>query len=602
MRQISSTTKKREISWSKALFKKLLNLNSKEADFSADEGDNNSDSDPEDEEEEEQDNMSEGLFCKLRRRNSETLRAQYIDAKDVRICIGTWNVGGKVPHSDLDIEEWIDTNEPADIYVLGIQEIVPLNAGNIFGAEDSSPVPRWEALIREVLNKVRKTKPRYKCYSGPPSPSRFKPSDDIPAIVEELLYETDSDSDNGRIHPLNDVQNMNDDFRLEEVSNFPSMKRLDRCRGFSLIDCEAIPETSTAHQKILTKTLSSSERIGLAWPEQPLDLLAKCALDSPKSFRSTSLKACRSFKSALGDHKESVDFGSIPVFDLCTPLRREKISSFVRIISKQMVGIFISIWVRRSLRKHIQNLKVSTVKVGAMGYIGNKGSVSVSMSIYQTQFCFICAHLSSGEKNGDELRRNADVQEIHRRTRFIGLPNSIKNHEKIFWFGDLNYRLNLPYKSVHNLISAKKWSELFEKDQLKREFRKGGLFDGWKEGVINFPPTYKYAVNSENYIEEDSKSGRRSPAWCDRILASGKGIKLMSYRRSKLKVSDHRPVTATFLAEVEVFSHRKLQRALTLTDAEIDEGKIIKGIDFAVGMGRLILGEEISQWEHLKAS
>ncbi|KAK8935719.1 Type I inositol 1,4,5-trisphosphate 5-phosphatase 1 [Platanthera zijinensis] len=600
MRQIWSTTKKQgEISWSKAIFKKLLHLNTKKADFSADEGDSNADSDEEDEE---QDDIPEGHFGKLRRSNSETLRSHYIDSKDVRICIGTWNVGGKVPHCDLDIEEWIDTNEPADIYVLGMQEIVPLNAGNIFGPEHSSPVLRWEALIREILNKVRKTKPKYKCYTGPTSPSRFKPSDDFPAIVEELLYETDTDGDNGRIHPLNEVQNMTDDFRNDEISNFPSMKRLNRCHGFSLIDCDAIPETSTSHQKILTKTLSSSERIGLAWPEQPLDLLAKCALDSPKSFRSKSLKTYRSVKSAFGDHKESVDFGSIPKFDLYAPLRRKKISSFVRIISKQMVGIYISIWVRRSLQKHIQNLKVSTVGVGAMGYIGNKGSISVSMSIYQTQFCFICTHLSSGEKNGDELRRKADVQEIHRRTRFIGLPNSIKNHEKIFWFGDLNYRLNLPYKSVHNLISAKKWSELFEKDQLKREFRKGGLFDGWKEGIINFPPTYKYGFNSENYIEEDSKSGRRSPAWCDRILAFGNGIKLISYRRSDLKVSDHRPVTATFLSEVEIFSHRKLQKALSLTDAEIDEGKIIEDIDFAVGLGGLILGEEISQWEHLKAS
>ncbi|KAK8956458.1 Type I inositol 1,4,5-trisphosphate 5-phosphatase 1 [Platanthera guangdongensis] len=601
MRQIWSTTKKQgEISWSKAIFKKLLHLNTKKADFSADEGDSNADSDEEDEEDEEQDDIPEGHFGKLRRSNSETLRSHYIDSKDVRICIGTWNVGGKVPHCDLDIEEWIDTNEPADIYVLGMQEIVPLNAGNIFGPEHSSPVPRWEALIREILNKVRKTKPKYKCYTGPTSPSRLKPSDDFPAIVEELLYETDTDSDNGRIHPLNEVQNITDDFINDEISNFPSMKRLNRCHGFSLMDCDAIPETS--HQKILTKTLSSSERIGLAWPEQPLDLLAKCALDSPKSFRSKSLKTYRSVKSAIGDHKESVDFGSISKFDLYAPLRRKKISSFVRIISKQMVGIYISIWVRRSLQKHIQNLKVSTVGVGAMGYIGNKGSISVSMSIYQTQFCFICTHLSSGEKNGDELRRKADVQEIHRRTRFIGLPNSIKNHEKIFWFGDLNYRLNLPYKSVHNLISAKKWSELFEKDQLKQEFRKGGLFDGWKEGIINFPPTYKYGFNSENYIEEDSKSGRRSPAWCDRILAFGNGIKLMSYRRSDLKVSDHRPVTATFLSEVEIFSHRKLQKALSLTDAEIDEGKIIEDIDFAVGMGGLMLAEEISQWEHLKAS
>lgn len=63
-----------------------------------------------------------------------------------------------------------------------------------------------------------------------------------------------------------------------------------------------------------------------------------------------------------------------------------------------------------------------------------QGSVSVSMSIYQTLFCFLCTHLTAGEKECDELKRNADVHEIHRRTHFhsfsgIGLPKSIHDHE-----------------------------------------------------------------------------------------------------------------------------------------------------------------------------
>lgn len=36
-----------------------------------------------------------------------------------RICAGTWNVGGRVPPADLNIDGWLDTVEPADIYVLG---------------------------------------------------------------------------------------------------------------------------------------------------------------------------------------------------------------------------------------------------------------------------------------------------------------------------------------------------------------------------------------------------------------------------------------------------------------------------------------------------
>ena len=62
-----------------------------------------------------------------------------------------------------------------------------------------------------------------------------------------------------------------------------------------------------------------------------------------------------------------------------------------------------------------------------MGYLGNKGSVSVSMSIEGTSFCFIAAHLASGEKKGDEGRRNHQVSEIFRRTTFPRLPEDDDN-------------------------------------------------------------------------------------------------------------------------------------------------------------------------------
>ena len=51
----------------------------------------------------------------------------------------------------------------------------------------------------------------------------------------------------------------------------------------------------------------------------------------------------------------------LPEIDLEALIKRKRRSPYVRIVSKQMVGIFITVWVRRSLRKQIQNLKVSTV-------------------------------------------------------------------------------------------------------------------------------------------------------------------------------------------------------------------------------------------------
>lgn len=68
-------------------------------------------------------------------------------------------------------------------------------------------------------------------------------------------------------------------------------------------------------------------------------------------------------------------------------------------------------------------------------------------------------------------------------------------------------------------------------------------------------------------------------------------MKLLKYRRSELTLSDHRPVTAVYSAEVEVFCHRKLQKALTLTNAEIEDEEIMSDFDFEVGMGNVRPGE-----------
>ncbi|XP_059452921.1 type IV inositol polyphosphate 5-phosphatase 3 isoform X2 [Corylus avellana] len=632
--------------WPKVVMRKWLNISADDSEFSADEDDYNENSSSDSDSEAEgfsqrgrqfscRGNKGDGaqvdhndtLPWVRRRRNSETFRAQYINTEELRICVGTWNVGGKLPPDDLDIDDWLDIDEPADIYVLGLQEIVPLNAGNIFGAEDDRPVPRWENIIRETLNRIQPKAIKIKCFSDPPSPSKFKPSDDAPDIEEEMLLESDSDVGE-EVHPLDDEPNVFDESKDGPITEknayvnsgvldcsgsaklempgeqelerqVSASKRLERLNCLRTEGSEDVKASVAQSSGKLTKMLSGSERIGLSWPERPLNLLSQRVLERPNSFRtiksfkaSKSFGPYRSFKLTANEVPSQVAlFAEI---DLELLLKRKRRSSFVRIVSKQMVGVFLTIWVRRSLRRHIHNLKVSTVGVGVMGYIGNKGSISVSMSIYQTLFCFICTHLTSGEKDGDELKRNADVREIHRRTHFhspsdIGLPRSILDHERIIWLGDLNYRINLSYEKTRELISRMRWSELVERDQL----RKGRAFDGWSEGPLNFPPTYKYEINSEKYYGEDPKAGRRTPAWCDRILSHGKGMRLLSYRRIELKLSDHRPVMATYMAEVEVFSPRKLQRALTVTDAEIENEDDIADMGTDVGMSRFRLEEDI---------
>ncbi|KAJ0590772.1 putative inositol-polyphosphate 5-phosphatase [Helianthus annuus] len=36
-----------------------------------------------------------------------------------RMTVGTWIVAGRIPDEDLEIDEWLCMDQPADIYILG---------------------------------------------------------------------------------------------------------------------------------------------------------------------------------------------------------------------------------------------------------------------------------------------------------------------------------------------------------------------------------------------------------------------------------------------------------------------------------------------------
>ncbi|XP_042479902.1 type IV inositol polyphosphate 5-phosphatase 9-like [Macadamia integrifolia] len=240
-------------------------------------------------------------------------------------------------------------------------------------------------------------------------------------------------------------------------------------------------------------------------------------------------------------------------------------SDFQCIISKQMVGIFISVWIRSDTREYIRNPNVSCVGCGIMGCLGNKGSVSVRFSFHETSFCFVCCHLASGEKEGDEKHRNSNATEILSRTKFprgpsLDLPRTILDHNRIILLGDLNYRISLPEAMTQSFVEKGDWNSLLENDQLRQELMEGQVFEGWHEGVIQFAPTYKYCPNSNVYYGcGQGKKGekKRAPAWCDRILWFGKGLRQNQYSRSESMLSDHRPIRAIFTAEVEVLRTSK---------------------------------------------
>ncbi|KAI5580000.1 hypothetical protein BDE02_08G126800 [Populus trichocarpa] len=259
----------------------------------------------------------------------------------------------------------------------------------------------------------------------------------------------------------------------------------------------------------------------------------------------------RTQKTSFNEDEKAVFESSIP-------------EDFRCVICKQMVGILISVWIRSDLRPYVRHPSVSCVGCGIMG-LGNKGSVSVRFRLHETSFCFVCSHLASGGREGDEKLRNSDVAEIFSRTSFhrrpsLDLPRNILDHDRVILLGDLNYRVSLPEATTRLLVDRKEWNALLDNDQLRMGLVNGQVFEGWHEGLIKFAPTYKYCLKSNVYFgcAEGQRGGKwRAPAWCDRIIWHGEGLKQHLYTRGESNLSDHRPVKAMFTAEVQVSSTLK---------------------------------------------
>ena len=110
-------------------------------------------------------------------------------------------------------------------------------------------------------------------------------------------------------------------------------------------------------------------------------------------------------------------------------------------------------------------------------------------------------------------------------------------------------------EDVIDLVKKQKYSDLLTCDQLVQEQSAGNVFQEFREGTINFAPTYKYDLFSDDY---DTSEKCRVPAYCDRILFTRRKPggtcpprgwsdgDIVSYTRADLKQSDHRPVLAVF--------------------------------------------------------
>ncbi|GAB2268032.1 hypothetical protein Dimus_003009 [Dionaea muscipula] len=298
---------------------------------------------------------------------------------------------------------------------LRLHEIVPLNAGNVLVIEDSEPAARWLSLINQSLNKCSTTVTN--------------------SLHHKASCKSRSTTSSGSIFFQK--------YSLKAVSN---QFRTESKRRLKICNCSSSSELERKNSR---------------------DSCFRC---QPSYFTDEDLSS---------EEEEGTSGMVIP--EVLTSSSSSSSSGYMMkyglVASKQMVGIFLTIWVKSELVQHISHMRTSCISRGIMG-LGNKGCISVSLSLYKTSFCFICSHLASGEKEGDELRRNLDVIEILKNTQFprrckvpnSGVPDRIIDHDRIIWLGDLNYRIALNYAETRKLLEGNDWDTLLSKDQLAIAF------------------------------------------------------------------------------------------------------------------------------------
>ncbi|KAK7524254.1 phosphatase family protein-like protein [Phyllosticta citriasiana] len=237
------------------------------------------------------------------------------------------------------------------------------------------------------------------------------------------------------------------------------------------------------------------------------------------------------------------------------------------VAEQQLIGLLLLVFASPSVAPEVRSVSTASVGTGLMGYMGNKGGVAARIVLGETtRLVFINSHLAAGADKTALERRNWDAAQVASRAKFDPIVDSMGvshvNSESLgeedfaFWFGDLNYRLEgMPGNDVRRLLmlharneyddDAESTSEsvdpddvlkpeplppsldpaslqatldsLLPHDELRQQQKaKKAFHDGWREGDIDFLPTYKYDVGTVGVF--DSSEKRRCPSWCDRIL------------------------------------------------------------------------------------
>ncbi|CAE1280019.1 SHIP2 [Acanthosepion pharaonis] len=222
-------------------------------------------------------------------------------------------------------------------------------------------------------------------------------------------------------------------------------------------------------------------------------------------------------------------------------------------------GIRLVIMTKPEHQHRISHLEHSSVKTGIANALGNKGAVAISMYFNGTSFCFINTHLASRSER--LARRNQNYRDIIKGLslgqKHLNVFDVTNQFHHVFWFGDLNYRVEENIQCVLNKLRDGDIDSLLELDQLKMAQDCKDAFVGFREEPITFLPTYRMERGAKgklvyNWRKVKKTTGDRInvPSWCDRVMwrsYPGTFIENIAYGcADEIVSSDHRPLFSSF--------------------------------------------------------
>ncbi|XP_069120497.1 phosphatidylinositol polyphosphate 5-phosphatase type IV-like isoform X2 [Argopecten irradians] len=234
-------------------------------------------------------------------------------------------------------------------------------------------------------------------------------------------------------------------------------------------------------------------------------------------------------------------------------------------------SLHLAIFIRRDLIWFCSEPEEDQVTTRAVTMVKTKGAVAVSFTFFGTSFLFINSHFASNRStHSDSGKLKERINDFQKINTSLKLPKTASGSQSnlqgpattkfdsVFWFGDLNFRLEKGRHTVEDLVHAivkqehPNFEDLLHGDELAQCIYQDKAFQGFTEGRINFKPTYKFDLDSEAY---DTSPKFRIPSYTDRILYHSKKknhISCVHYDAvMNIRVSDHRPVYGVYEAAVK---------------------------------------------------